>query len=59
MAAFMMTSLPSNNVHASVGLGANHMPAAMMAAKASHNVLPAVCCLRAARGADRHYSNDC
>ena len=54
----MMASVPSNNVHASVGLGANHVPAAMMAAEASRNVLSAIYCLGAARGADRHHTND-
>ena len=49
MAAPMMTSVPSNNVHSSVGLMANHMAAAMVATVASHDVLSAVCRLCAAR----------
>ena len=48
MTAPMMTSVTSNNVHSSVCLVTNHMPAAMVAAVASHDVLSAVRRLRAA-----------
>jgi hypothetical protein len=45
----MMTSVPANDVHAAISLMANHMPAAMMAAKATDDVLSAVGRLRYAR----------
>jgi hypothetical protein len=38
----MMTSVPANDVHAAISPMAYHMPAAMVAAKASDNVLPAI-----------------
>ena len=42
MAASMVTTVTSNNVHSSITLMSDEMAAAMMAAKASHDMLPAV-----------------
>ena len=48
MSAFVVVSVPSHDMHSSVAMMANHMPASMMAAEASNNVLTAICCLRGA-----------
>ena len=42
MAAAMMTAVPTDNVHSAIGSAANEMPAPMMAAEASHDMLSAV-----------------
>ena len=38
----MVAPVPSDNVHSSIRLVADHVPATVMAAKASHNMLSAV-----------------
>lgn len=44
----MVTSVSANDVHSPIGLVADEMTAAMMAAEASHDMLPAVRSLDAA-----------
>ena len=59
VAAFMMASVASNDMHAFVSLMSNHMPTAMMAAEASHNMLSSVCRFRTGSEADRSHANPC
>lgn len=49
----MMASVPAHNVHTSIGMAINEMPAAMMATEAPHYVLAAVGRLDRARYAKR------